>query len=74
LGSLSARERRTLVAMGSAVAGLHVLGFLQLLAFVAPGRHYLGNAGVPMLGLGLTAYTLGVRHAFDAGCRSRSRW
>src|SRR6476659_5843459 len=56
--SLSARERRTLVVMASAVAGLHVLGFVALLASVAPGF-------LP-IGIGVTAYTLGLRHAFDA--------
>jgi nickel/cobalt transporter (NiCoT) family protein len=56
--SLSARERRTLTAMVSAVAGLHVLGFVALLAFAAPG--------MLTIGIGVTAYTLGLRHAFDA--------
>jgi high-affinity nickel-transport protein len=56
--SLSARERRTLAAMVAAVAGLHVLGFAALLASVAPGF-------LP-IGIGVTAYTLGLRHAFDA--------
>jgi high-affinity nickel-transport protein len=53
--SLTARERRTLAAMVSAVAGLHVLGFAALLAFAAPA-----------IGVGVTAYALGLRHAFDA--------
>ena len=64
--SLSARERRTLTAMASAVAGLHVLGFGALLIFVAPGRDHLGKTGVLTIGIGITAYTLGLRHAFDA--------
>jgi high-affinity nickel-transport protein len=63
--SLGVRERRTLVAMVSTVAGLHVLGFVVLLTLVAPSRS-LTTAGVPAIGLGLTAYTLGLRHAFDA--------
>ena len=33
--SLSARERRTVAAMVSAVAAVHVLGFVALIAFVA---------------------------------------
>jgi nickel/cobalt transporter (NiCoT) family protein len=65
-GSLSAGERRTLAAMSSVIAALHVLGFVVLLAFVAPGSHDFGKAGVSMIGLGVTAYTLGLRHAFDA--------
>jgi nickel/cobalt transporter (NiCoT) family protein len=64
--SLSARERRTLAAMVSAVAGLHALGFVTLLAFSAPTRDHLGKAGVLTVGIGVTAYTLGLRHAFDA--------
>jgi nickel/cobalt transporter (NiCoT) family protein len=58
--SLSAGERRTVAAMVASVAGLHVLGFVALFAFVAP------SAGIPTIGLGITAYTLGLRHAFDA--------
>jgi len=64
--SLTDRERLTLAAMVSAVAGLHVLGFVGLVVFAAPGRDHLGNSGVLTIGLGLTAYTLGLRHAFDA--------
>ena len=64
--SLSAGERRTLAAMVSAVAGLHVLGFVTLLAFVAPSHDHLGKAGARTIGIGITAYTLGLRHAFDA--------
>jgi nickel/cobalt transporter (NiCoT) family protein len=64
--SLNARERRTLTAMACAVVGLHVLGFVALLTFAAPGRNHLGTAGVLTIGIGITAYTLGLRHAFDA--------
>src|SRR5262245_54774472 len=57
--SLSVRERRTLTAMASAVVGLHVVGFAALLA--------LGSASSSLtIGIGLTAYTPGLRHAFDA--------
>ncbi len=49
------------------VALLHVVGFFLLLAFVVPGHHALGGAtGVFGVGVGITAYTLGLRHAFDA--------
>jgi len=64
--SLGAGERRTLAAMVAAVAGLHVLGFAALLAFEAPSRSQVGKPGVLTIGIGLTAYTLGLRHAFDA--------
>ncbi|MGH3266764.1 MAG: HoxN/HupN/NixA family nickel/cobalt transporter, partial [Trebonia sp.] len=33
---------------------------------VAPGRYRLGGAGAFTVGIGVTAYTLGLRHAFDA--------
>jgi high-affinity nickel-transport protein len=48
------------------VAGLHVLGFLTLVAVVAPSHYNLGVSGTFTIGIGLTAYTLGMRHAFDA--------
>ena len=34
--------------------------------FVAPQRYELGSSGIFGVGLGITAYTLGLRHAFDA--------
>lgn len=64
--SLSARERRTLWAMLLAVVGLHVVGFIALLASVAPSHDRVGTAGIMTVGIGVTAYTLGLRHAFDA--------
>ena len=54
------------MAIISVVAGLHVVGFVVLVAFFAPSGDRLAAAGVPTVGLGLTAYTLGLRHAFDA--------
>src|ERR1700744_2144252 len=64
--SLTAGQRRTLVLMGGAVATLHLLGFGILIALVAPSHYRLGTAGAFTLGIGVTAYTLGLRHAFDA--------
>ena len=52
--------------MSLVVTGLHVLGFLTLIALVSRGHHRLGAAGVFTIGIGVTAYTLGLRHAFDA--------
>jgi len=52
--------------MVAAVAGLHVLGFVALVAFSAPRPYHLGTAPVLPIGIGVTAYTLGLRHAFDA--------
>ncbi|RLP31272.1 HoxN/HupN/NixA family nickel/cobalt transporter [Nocardia seriolae] len=51
--------------MGLAVLALHLLGWGTLLLFVVPGHHVV-QGSVFGVGLGITAYTLGMRHAFDA--------
>src|SRR4029453_10618661 len=56
----------TSAAMGSIVLLLHVFGWGVLVFGVAPQHITLGSAGVFGVGLGGTAYLLGVRHAFDA--------
>ena len=43
-----------------------MLGFVTLIALVAPRHYELGTAGAFTIGIGVTAYTLGLRHAFDA--------
>jgi high-affinity nickel-transport protein len=64
--SLARGEWLTLAGMGGFVAALHVIGWGVLLFAVIP-QHYQVNAHqVFGVGLGLTAYTLGMRHAFDA--------
>jgi high-affinity nickel-transport protein len=63
---LSTAERRSLVGMFAFIGLLHVLGWGTLIGFVAPARYQLGEAGVLGVALGLLAYTLGMRHAFDA--------
>jgi high-affinity nickel-transport protein len=52
--------------LAAAIAGLHVAGFFILLVLVVPHGYSLGSSGVFGLGVGITAYTLGLRHAFDA--------
>ena len=52
--------------MTGVVAGLHAVGFFILFALVAPHRFPVGESGAFSVGLGITAYTLGLRHAFDA--------
>jgi nickel/cobalt transporter (NiCoT) family protein len=47
------------------VAALHVIGFGLLFALVIP-RHLSVGGQVFGIGLAMTAYVLGVRHAFDA--------
>jgi high-affinity nickel-transport protein len=64
--ALERGQRRTLVMMALVVAGLHVLGFLTLIALVVPRHYRLGTGGAFTFGIGITAYSLGLRHAFDA--------
>jgi high-affinity nickel-transport protein len=64
--SLSRREWARLGGMAAAIVGLHVVGFFILAVLIAPRHYNLGGSGVFGIGLGITAYTLGMRHAFDA--------
>jgi high-affinity nickel-transport protein len=59
--SLNPQEWRRTGAMFGAIVFLHLVGFGIFIAFVVP-NHYKG------LGIGVStlAYTLGLRHAFDA--------
>ncbi|TNC28776.1 HoxN/HupN/NixA family nickel/cobalt transporter [Amycolatopsis alkalitolerans] len=51
--------------MAAFVIVLNVLGWGVLTLFVVPEHYSLGNAQVFGIGLGVTAFTLGMRHAFD---------
>jgi high-affinity nickel-transport protein len=65
--SLTAADRRSLVAMASFVVVLHLAGFGILLGLVAPQHYHLGgDHPVFTVGVGILAYTFGLRHAFDA--------
>jgi high-affinity nickel-transport protein len=64
--SLDRGQWRTIALMSAVVLGLHLLGFGLLFALVAPHRYRLGGSTAFAVGTGLTAYTLGMRHAFDA--------
>jgi high-affinity nickel-transport protein len=64
--SLDRSQRRTLYMMIVVVGGLHVIGLATLFALVAPSHYRLGASGTFTVGIGITAYTLGMRHAFDA--------
>ena len=57
---MSRDEYRQLARLGLAIAALHVAGVAMLLAIAGDA------AGAITVGVGLTAYTLGLRHAFDA--------
>jgi nickel/cobalt transporter (NiCoT) family protein len=65
--SLTAADRRTLWAMGSFIVLLHVVGIGILCGVVAPQHFRLGgDHPVFTIGVGVLAYTFGLRHAFDA--------
>jgi nickel/cobalt transporter (NiCoT) family protein len=66
LSSLDRGQRRTLAMMATVIASLHAIGFGILFFVVAPHHYSLGGAGAFTIGIGVTAYTLGMRHAFDA--------
>ena len=62
-----ARIRPGTIAVVAFIVLLHVLGWGVLALVVIPAGIPLGGAGgLVTLGVGLTAYALGVRHAFDA--------
>jgi high-affinity nickel-transport protein len=64
--SVTRPEWVTMASMAVVVVGLHLVGWLTLTGLVAPQHLHVGNAQVFGVGLGVTAYTLGMRHAFDA--------
>jgi high-affinity nickel-transport protein len=62
---LSPAEWTRLGGMVAAVVGLHVLGWLLLVAALS-GHYQISKTTVFGVGTGALAYTLGMRHAFDA--------
>jgi len=66
LRSWSATDRRHIAGMAAVVVVLNALGWGVLVAVVAPQRFDVGSAGVFGVGLGVAAFLLGARHAFDA--------
>jgi high-affinity nickel-transport protein len=65
--SLTAGDRRSLIAMAGFIVLLHAAGFLVLFGVVAPQHYHLGgDHPVFTVGVGVLAYTFGLRHAFDA--------
>jgi nickel/cobalt transporter (NiCoT) family protein len=65
-GRLSRQEWRSIVCMASSILLLHIVGWGVLVGIVAPQHYQVSSTQVLGIGLGLTAYTLGMRHAFDA--------
>src|SRR3954471_6176762 len=64
--ALTPEEWRRAGLLAAVIVGLHAVGFFILLALVVPHDYSLAGGGVFGLGVGMTAYTLGLRHAFDA--------
>src|SRR5579871_1451361 len=62
---LTPREWARASAMVAVIVGLHVAGFLMLAAAVS-GHYHITNTEIFGFGTGALAYTLGMRHAFDA--------
>ena len=64
-GRFTRADKVSLARTLGCVALLHVAGWGLLVGVVAPRDYQVGGT-VLGIGLGLTAYTLGMRHAFDA--------
>src|SRR5947207_15920799 len=65
--SLTPADRRSLWGMGGFIVLLHVAGIGILFGLVTPQHLHLGgDHHVFTLGVGVLAYTSGLRHAFDA--------
>ena len=65
-GSLRRSEWLSIGGMTTVVLALNVVGWATLLALVVPHHYVVGGGQVVGVGIGLTAWTLGMRHAFDA--------
>src|SRR3954471_17062366 len=64
--ALSPGEWATVIMMTLVVLALTVVGWGLLIGVVAPHHYRISTTQVFGVGLGVTAYTLGMRHAFDA--------
>ncbi|MGW4197128.1 HoxN/HupN/NixA family nickel/cobalt transporter [Streptomyces sp. NPDC005004] len=66
-GALTPREWARAGGLAAAILALHVIGWGTLLLIVVPQHFELGGGqGAFGIGIGVTAYVLGMRHAFDA--------
>ncbi|WP_031092612.1 MULTISPECIES: HoxN/HupN/NixA family nickel/cobalt transporter [unclassified Streptomyces] len=64
-GSMTRKEWIRVGGMAGFVLALHLVGWGTLVGVVAPRHLSLGSESFGV-GIGVTAYTLGMRHAFDA--------
>jgi len=59
--TMTRTERIRVLGMYASIVAMHVLGFVVFIIYVLPAHYKLFGVG-----LSVTAYTLGLRHAFDA--------
>jgi high-affinity nickel-transport protein len=59
------RDRIEIGVLLGVIAVMHLVGFATLVLVIAP-QHYQTGTDVFGIGLGVTAYLFGLRHAFDA--------
>ena len=64
--ALTGRDWASIAGMAGFILLLNIVGWGVLIAFVVPHHYNLGSSGVFGIGLGVTSFTLGMRHAFDA--------
>ncbi|MGW2958595.1 HoxN/HupN/NixA family nickel/cobalt transporter [Streptomyces sp. NPDC001220] len=64
-GSMTRQEWIRVGGMAAFVLALHVIGWGTLVGIIAPQHFSVGTESFG-IGIGVTAYTLGMRHAFDA--------
>ncbi|HEY1969559.1 MAG TPA: HoxN/HupN/NixA family nickel/cobalt transporter, partial [Pseudonocardia sp.] len=64
--SLTRADWTSIGGMYGFILLLHLVGFGVLIGLVVPHAYNLGGTGVYGVGVGVLAYTLGLRHAFDA--------
>ncbi|GGU96660.1 nickel/cobalt efflux system [Streptomyces filipinensis] len=64
-GSMTRQEWTRVGGMAGFVLALHVIGWGTLVGIIAPQHFSVGTQSFGV-GIGVTAYTLGMRHAFDA--------
>ncbi len=65
--SLTPADWRSLAGMAGFIVFLHVVGFAVLFGLVVPEHYRIGgDHPVFTVGVGVLAYTFGLRHAFDA--------
>ncbi len=62
---LTPDELGRLASMAAVIVALHLIGWIILVVVVEPAHLTVGGKAFG-IGIGITAYTLGLRHAFDA--------